>query len=268
MLLEDALDQADPVRLPWLRVGLLVQLAGVRADGGDRAGARLDAAGATALLATLDVHLPADDVALLQHLGTDDHALRSTPGGEARLARDGSWWAVSHDGTSARLRDSKGLRYLAELVAHPGAERHALDLVDRVEGVDPDGPSRRQLGDAGPVLDSQARAAYRHRIEELRAEADDALAAGRLDAAEAVDAEIGMLVAQLAEAFGLGGRERRAASASERARLNVTRALRAATGRVPRPSPDRGAALDRGVRTGTYCAYDPTVDDIRWIVQS
>jgi hypothetical protein len=33
--------------------------------------------------------------------------------------------------------------------------------------------------------------------------------------------------------------------------------------------PDAGAALDRRVRTGLYCIYEPADDDpIRWIVQS
>ena len=67
------------------------------------------------------------------------------------------------DGTRVRLPTTKGLHYLAELIAHPGAERHVLDLVDRVEGVG--GVDRRRLGDAGEVLDGRARTAYRHRIE-------------------------------------------------------------------------------------------------------
>ena len=89
------------------------------------------------------------------------------------------WWSASCAGTTVRLRDTKGLRYLAELIGTPGRERHALDLVDRVEGVDAAGGlDRRSLGDAGEVLDGAARTAYRHRIEALRAEADDALADG------------------------------------------------------------------------------------------
>lgn len=75
----------------------------------------------------------------------------------ATLERDGPWWTASCGDTKVRLRDTKGLRYLADLVAHPGVERHVLDLVDAVEGVLPDGPpiDRRRLGDAGEVLDAQ-----------------------------------------------------------------------------------------------------------------
>ena len=81
--------------------------------------------------------------------------------------------------------------------------------------------------------------------------------------------ELDHLVAELARAFGLGGRERRAASAAERARLNVTRALRTAVARITAVLPEAGAALDRGIRTGLYCAFAPKPGEgVRWIVQS
>jgi hypothetical protein len=174
---------------------------------------------------------------------------------------------VSCADTSVRLPDSKGLCYLGALIARPGVERHTLDLVDQVEGCGE--VDRRSLGDAGPLLDARARQAYRHRIEELRGEADDALAAGHFERAEACQAELDELVRQLAHAFGLGGRDRRAASAAERARLNVTRALRAAIAKVSEALPTAGAVLDRRVRTGSYCVFQPDADDeVRWIVQS
>ena len=94
------------------------------------------------------------------------------------------------------------------------------------------------------------------------------LAIGDDAGAEALQGEIDALVAQLASAFGLGGRGRRAASTAEKARLNVTRAVRAATAKLAEALPGAGAALDRGVRTGLYCAYEPVTGDPRWIVQS
>ena len=117
------------------------------------------------------------------------------------------------------------------------------------------------------MLDGRARDAYRHRIEELREEIDEALADGRLEEAEARQAELDLLVAQLARrsasaggpAAGVGGRagpaQRDAGPAQGDHRL-ADGAARA------------GAALDRGVRTGPYCAYEPLAGDIRWIVQS
>ena len=125
------------------------------------------------------------------------------------------------------------------------------------------------MGDAGELVDSRARTAYRRRIEALRAEIDDALERGAEDRAEVLQAELDQLVGQLAEAFGLGGRSRRASSASERARLNVTRALRTATAKLSEALPEAGTALDRRLRTGLYCAYEPHDDDhVRWVVHS
>ena len=189
----------------------------------------------------------------------------------ATLHRDGSWWTAACGDTSARLRHTKGLQYLADLVGHPGAERHALDLVDLVEGVSAadTGLDRRRLGDAGPVLDAKSRDAYRRRVTELRDEVEDALAVEDDERAAAAQAELDTLVAELARAFGLSGRERKASSVAEKARLNVTRALRAAIATLTDALPDAGAVLDRRVKTGLFCAYEPHPDDeILWSVQS
>jgi len=190
----------------------------------------------------------------------DDPAPRT-----ATLARDGKRWVATSGGTVALLPDSKGLRYLAELLRAPGVERHALDLVDRIDGVDAS-VDRRALGDAGPASDARARAAYRARIEELRGDVADATRAGRHADAERLNGEIEQLVGELARAFGLAGRGRPQASAAEKARLNVTRALRTAITRLEEVVPD-AAALDRGTRTGLYCSYTPLAGDVRWIVQ-
>ena len=264
--LESALDALDPRQLPWIRTVLLLDLAGVRERSGDLRGATIDARTAASTLDTLDVVLTESQFALLQRLDQSRRAVRT-----AALTRDGKWWVASCAGMSVRLASTKGLRYVAELVARPGTERHALDLVDSVEGVSPlDGDvDRRALGDAGAMLDGRARTAYRHRIEQLRAEIDEALELGGLETAEARQYELDLLVGQLAQAFGLGGRGRRAGSACERARLNVTRALRAAIAKLAEALPEAGAALHDRVRTGVYCAYEPEGDDeIRWIVQS
>jgi hypothetical protein len=264
-VLEAAIDEVDPVRLAWLHARLLLDLAGARELAGDVPGARVDAEAASASLARLDVVVDAGATQLLERLTNRSSGAAADL---ATLARDGKWWVAACDGTRLRLQDSKGLAYLADLVAHPGVERHALDLVDRVEGVDPGGIDRRTLGDAGELLDSRARTAYRRRIEQLRAEADEAIESGMLERAESIQDELDLLVAQLAAAFGVGGLERRAASATERARLNVTRAVRSAITRISEGLPQAGAALDRRVRTGIYCRYEPGDDQPRWIVQS
>ena len=44
----------------------------------------------------------------------------------ATLRREGDVWAFHYDGHDVRIRDSKGMRCLALLLASPGVEMHAL----------------------------------------------------------------------------------------------------------------------------------------------
>jgi hypothetical protein len=263
-LLEGALDELEPQRFPWLRATLLIATARARLACGDEAGAAANARLAAACLEPLDTVLAPGDAALLHRL----HAAPRPPQ-IASLGRRGRQWLLQHAGTTLLVGDTKGMRYLAELVASPGVERHVLDLVDRCD--DPDrgraAPAlRRALGDAGPVSDARARRAYRRRAEELRDQIAEAERAGDVDRALTLQAELDAVVRQLAAAFGLGGRDRRAASAAERARLNVTRALRAAIARVGAALPEAGGYLGRRVRTGRYCVYEPSPDDsVRWV---
>ena len=70
-------------------------------------------------------------------------------------------------------------------------------------------------------------------------------------------AERDFLVGELARAVGLDGRDRRAASHAERARLNATRAIRAAMAHLARANPALGRHLAATIRTGRYCSYTP-----------
>ena len=71
------------------------------------------------------------------------------------------------------------------------------------------------------------------------------------------DLERDFLVRELSRAVGLGGRDRRAGSASERARVGVTRAVRQAMTRISGQHAELGEHLGRTIRTGTYCSYLP-----------
>jgi tetratricopeptide (TPR) repeat protein len=263
--MEAALDRLPQAGVPLLRATLLIELVRLHDQAGNRAAATVEAGRAMAALSGLDVVLRPDDLALLERATSTPAARRAT------LTREDRCWVASFGDVRCRLQETKGLQYVAELVRNPGVERHALDLVDRVEGVGAGdlAVDRRSLGDAGELVDAKARTAYRHRIEALRAEVDDAFAAGAEDRAEKLQAELDELVSHLAQAFGLGGRSRRASSTVERARLNVTRAIRAATARVAEALPEAGPILDLRLRTGIYCAYEPEdTDEVRWSVQS
>ncbi|MGH2968314.1 MAG: transcriptional regulator [Solirubrobacteraceae bacterium] len=178
--------------------------------------------------------------------------------------REGDYWSVVFEGRTVRVRDLKGMRYLARLLAHPDREFHVLDLVaaesgsaGQVESGQAAGLSHTTLGDAGEMLDTRAKDAYRRRLTEIEDDIEQARALGDTERAAQADTERDFLVRELSRAVGLGGRDRRAASASERARVGVTRAVRKVIARIGEHHPQLGEHLDRAVRTGTYCAYLP-----------
>lgn len=169
--------------------------------------------------------------------------------------REGDVWRISFGGRTVRLRHIKGLADLATLLAHPGTERHSLELMG---GAD-------TTPDAGPQLDERARREYQDRIVELQRDIDEAHDHNDTARAERAEHELDALVTQLSEAFGLGGRSRTTGSSAERARSAVTYRVRSAIRKVADVHPDLGKHLKNAVRTGIWCCYEPETD-VTWTV--
>ena len=201
-----------------------------------------------------------------ERLGAVAPAPASAPApAPAVLRREGDVWLLRYEGRMVRLRDGKGIRYLAALLASPGDEIHALDLVrleTRTTG------SVLAAGDAGPVLDAEAKTAYRRRVAELREELEEAERFNDPERAAALREEMEAIASELSGAVGLGGRDRRAASEAERARINVTRAIRSTLKRISDHDEPLGLELTATVRTGNFCAHEPDArHPVRWKVE-
>jgi tetratricopeptide (TPR) repeat protein len=182
----------------------------------------------------------------------------------AVLAREGDVWRLDYEGRVLRVRDAKGMRHLALLLANPGVEFHAVDVATAAEGGAATGAKdvegltvRAGTGDAGPALDSRAKAEYRSRLEDLRAEIEEAESFNDPERAARAREEMDFIAHELSAAVGLGGRDRVLSSAAERARVNVTRALRREIRRITDEDASLGRELDTTVRTGTFCVYEP-----------
>lgn len=183
--------------------------------------------------------------------GATPDARPAAAGGDHNFfGRDGELWLLRFGGESVHMPDLKGLHDLARLLAAPGHEIHALDLGAASDGAAP-------VGHAGEVLDDEARAAYKQRIEELREERELAEAANDTVRAERAQEELDAIGEALTSAYGLGGRARRAGDHAERARSAVTWRIRSAISRIEAVHPALGRHLKNSVRTGTYCAYTP-----------
>src|SRR5580704_13982521 len=201
------------------------------------------------------------------------------------FGKEGEYWTVGYGGNSFRLKDTKGLGYLAHLLRHPAAEFHVLDLVGGMasqreedeagqathglprgdEELEKAGIHITSLGDAGEMLDEQAKVAYRRRLSELRDELQEAKELRKVERAEQAEEEIDVLTRELSRAVGLGGRSRRAASASERARQSITKTIRAVVERIVQSDATLGDLLSRCIKTGTFCSYQPDPDfPIAW----
>jgi len=234
--------------VPFVALSRFEHARALRARGapGDRELAEEQLAQATATARALGLGLPADQ-----------EAAPAAPA--AVFRREGEYWTIAYHGPAARLRHTAGLGHLARLLGNPGRELHALDLAAG------DAASGERDGDPGPVLDDQAKAAYRRRLAELTADLEEAERFADPERAARARAEVDALTEQLAGAVGLGGRDRRLPSPAERARVNVTKAIRTAIRRISEHDPALAEHLRRTVRTGTFCVYaaDPATPQ-RW----
>jgi tetratricopeptide (TPR) repeat protein len=92
--------------------------------------------------------------------------------GPATFKKEGEFWTISYDATTFRLKDAKGLHYIAYLLARPGQRIHVHDLIEAVEGSaanerttihaeSEDLAIVREIGSPGLTIDARARSEYR-----------------------------------------------------------------------------------------------------------
>ena len=178
---------------------------------------------------------------------------------EWTLRRDGDDWILEAGEERARLRDSLGLHHLRALLAAPRVDIPALDLAGGGAGL--------TASSSAPMLDPAALTAYRRRVSALDAELESADRAGNQVQATRAQTERDAILAELRRASGLSGRVRNTSAEAERARINVTRTLRAALGRLADAAPLAAVHLQASISTGISCRYDPAAGGpLRWHV--
>jgi len=187
----------------------------------------------------------------------------------AHVRREGELWRLSLGNRSIMLKDSKGVGHLTRLLEAPGVELHVLDLdldgalAPRTQrAADPDLNAPSRLNGTGEMLDEAARGAYRERLKDLRDQLEEAERFNDPERAARARDEIDFIGRELAAATGLGGRPRQTGDPCERARVNVTRALRRALGKIEAADPVVGYHLRTAVKTGTFCVYEPPPGDV------
>jgi hypothetical protein len=190
---------------------------------------------------------------------------------ESMFIRQGDYWTIRYQGQAAILKATRGLDCLAYLLRHPVRDVHVCELV--ATPIDLPAPallgSLREAGgdavtawlqNAGPILDSRAKAEYKRRIDDLRKDTEEAERFNDFHRAARDRSEMDAIAEQLAAAVGLGGRDRRFLAEAERARSAVTKRIKEAINRIAEVIPPLGRHLAARIKTGYFCSYNPHPD--------
>jgi hypothetical protein len=176
----------------------------------------------------------------------------------------GDYWMIRYHGQTAILKSTRGLHYLAVLLRNSGREFHVRELLARPLGASTLATAVAMDGHviggpyAGvPVLDAHAKAACKCRLNELRQELSEAKRFNDPERKTKAQNEVQAITDYLASAVGLGGRDRRASSDTERARSAVTKCIKKAVQKIGDAIPSLGYHLATRIKTGYFCSYNP-----------
>jgi len=183
-------------------------------------------------------------------------AAGQVPVTEGVFARDGAMWTLSYGGVTARMRDAKGLSDLAVLLAAPGRQVPAADLI-AAAGAGQSGLADLRMG-ADEVLDATARRQIRARLASLGEDIAEAESWNDPERAARARTERDALLRELTAAAGPAGQPRLLGDQSERARKAVTARIRDVIGRLEPVHPALAGHLRESVTTGTRCSYSPS----------
>lgn len=184
-------------------------------------------------------------------------------------------WAIVYDGNAVHppLRNTKGLAYLAFLLANPDKQFYALQIIHEVEGkpytpeeslsslsaeqLDEYGLSVSGFTDAGEIMDEDYEADVRRRITEFERRRESAEAMGDLDAVAKAESQLKQYKRALSAGIGKYGRHRTQGNALDKARVAVTQAIGRALKKLREQCPALYEHLRSNLHTGTTCKYTP-----------
>ncbi|MCH9647744.1 MAG: hypothetical protein K0U98_05855 [Deltaproteobacteria bacterium] len=175
-----------------------------------------------------------------------------------RLA--GDFWSLSFEGKAVQLKDSKGLRYLRDLLRSPGQEFHCSQLVAAEKG----GEAPLLLSEGHERLDSKAWKDLREESRSLSAELEEARLHNNLARVEALEDQLETLASFALSSQGLGGRDRKDQDDRERLRKQVGEAIRRARRKIEQEHEALGRHLNAALSLGQFVLYQPE-SPVDWV---
>jgi maltose-binding protein MalE len=184
--------------------------------------------------------------------------------------RAGQSWVVSFRGRPTfYIKDCTGMRYIAQLLGRPYKTISAVELVEIVSKQNPknlrvplrsfgqpdgDASEPRHGGEGiyhGQKIDLKALRSYKARLDELKAELEEAEENSDLASQESIRQEIEQIRAQIAEA------RESFTSVPRKAYEMVKQAIRRALKEIEKSDKELATHLRNSLKTGQECSYGP-----------
>jgi non-specific serine/threonine protein kinase len=188
---------------------------------------------------------------------------------DVHFIRETDVWELCFRNRTMHLRHVNGFDHLATLLESRGQEVAAVELAAASRGGQPEAflDSRASGGPAYQLLDTKAVASLKERLKELEEEIAESERWSDIERAAVCRDEMEAIAGRLAADVGLDGRSRSFVTDAERARVNVTKAIRLGIVRIAEAFPDLGDHLTASISTGSYCGYRPDPSStLRWQV--
>jgi hypothetical protein len=190
---------------------------------------------------------------------------------------DGEKRTATFNGVTKHFNDTKGMRAIAYLLAHPGEDVPALLLARVSEGIMPqadgvqasgegwvEGAGSDPFGESEEVLSPRDVRDLKRRVAAEKEQRERALKASDHTEVTRLEKSIAAIERTLKTAVDHHGRPRRFAGPKEKARKSVTNNIRSALKRIEREHPDLCRHLNAALRTGGDCSYRPS-SEMNWI---
>ncbi len=198
------------------------------------------------------------------------------------IAKEGDIWTITFQGNDSRLRDMKGMKYIATLLEYPNRNFAATELVNLAEYQPRESSRQKQtrtradalelglrettnLGDRGETADQKTLSQLKGRLAAIQKKKEEASELQDWESYAKLEEEEDQIQHYVNQAYGLGGKSRRSGSHADRVRSNVTRAIKRVLDKIRKQDQALAAYLKSTIKTGYQVSYTPDLNSpVSW----
>ncbi len=178
------------------------------------------------------------------------------------LRKDGEYWEFRYSGEETKLKDCKGLKYLAILLRAPGENLPATLLVDTVSGGPPtisqDVQTFRSTEIGIELSDAQTVDQVRRRLRQIGTERAEAVEADDFESIKKLDEEVEKLGQYLGATTSKSRTIRTSGTRADKDRKSVSGAINDVLRKIEKTHKPLFKHLKASVQTGYRCGYNPS----------